>query len=83
MWPKASYPSWPEPAPPSTSKSTDELAKEAAVQLVIDNQTDHKIMAEALKRATRIIQNPGESSELFLYKVAELKRAIEQVKVYL
>jgi len=80
MWPKASYPSWPEP---STSKSTDELAKEAAVQLVIDNQTDHKIMAEALKRATRIIQNPGESSELFLYKVAELKRAIEQVKVYL
>jgi hypothetical protein len=75
MWPKSSY--------PSTSKSTDELAKEAAVQLVIDNQTDHKIMAEALKRATRIIQNPGASSELFLYKVAELKRAIEQVKVYL
>ena len=66
----------------SSSMNHDEV-KDAAVNLVLQSQTDYKIMTEALKRATRIVQNPGASCELFRYKMAELKRAIEQVKVHL
>lgn len=52
-------------------------------ELIIEKATDHKIIKEALRRANRMLNNPGASSELFLYKLAELKRAIEQVKIHL
>jgi D-arabinose 5-phosphate isomerase GutQ len=67
----------------STSKPTSELAKEAAVQLVIDNQNDYKIMNEATKRVTNILERSGCNSELFRYKLQQLKHALEQVKIHL
>jgi hypothetical protein len=62
---------------------SDVEVKEAAVNLVLQSQTDHKIMTEMLRRVVNKLQNPGITSELFRYKMGELKRAIEQVKVHL
>jgi hypothetical protein len=61
----------------------DAQVKDAAVNLVLQSQTDHKIMTEMLRRVVNILQNPVITGELFRYKMGELKRAIEQVKVHL
>jgi hypothetical protein len=67
----------------SSSSMSDVEVKEAAVNLVLQSQTDYKIMAEMMRRVERMMQNSSTNSELFRYKLAELRRSIEQVKVHL